>query len=113
MKNKIHNLMRSKRAEAYDYFIDSDKVKVFFCSKDRKIEKELEDFHLEADLVDVLDAFKKQGDEVTVNNGELIEKVVFELEQRNGWDDISFSTEIEWIEIDQDEIFEIVLELNK
>lgn len=105
--------MRSKRAEAYDYFIDSDKVKVFFCSKDRKIEKELEDFHLEADLGEVLGDLKYQGKEVDVTNGELIEKVVFELEQRNGWDDVSFSTEIEWLEIDQDEVFEIVLKLNK
>lgn len=104
--------MRSKRAEAYDYFIDSDKVKVYFCSKDRKIEKELEDFHLEADFSDVYRELNKNN--VVEFNGECFTELHhFETPIRSGWDDIDYIVEKEWQEIDQDEVFKIVLKLNK
>lgn len=112
MKNKIHQLIRSKRAEAYEYFIEDDKVKVSFCSKDRKIEKELEGFTMEADLYDVYRELSKNN--VVEFNGEyFIELHHFETPIRSGWDDIDYIVEKEWQEIDQDEVCKVVLTLNK
>ena len=112
MKNRIHELVRSKIAEAYEYFIEDDKVKVSFCSKDRKIEKMLEDFTLEADFLDVYDELKKNNI-VEFNGDYFIELHHFEKPIRSGWDDIDYIVDQEWQEVDQDEVYKIVLMLNK